>query len=284
MIEKFLFFLLPVSYSNPSCSIFVCDNWVTDTCVYKSDNILVHTNCSYPDTYCPDFSIYSNETIYCLPLDNTTELDSNYSTQCIDYKSSGQKLTPGSYCSPGLIVGKDDKCKAGPKLGEKCSDLCNKGLVCNYGKCVEYFSIEPGKNANNSLACQSGILENEVCQNKSESLTIPMQCTSDIDCIDTLVMKQSECICTMNDPAISYCALHASDSMVIEAKKASSDRDILLARKLWHEVNNYPILQYSNPCMYSHSVQHKKLTQYERELQECWSIILGVTFFLILGI
>lgn len=283
MIEKVLFLLLPVAYSE-FCPIFTCDNSVTDTCVYKTDNILVHTNCTDPDTYCPDFSIYSNETIYCLPLDNMTQTDSNYSNQCVEYKFKGETLTPGSYCSPGLVVGSDNKCKNGPKLGDKCSELCNKGLVCNYGKCVEYFSIEAGKSANNSLACKSGILENEICQNKSESFSLPMKCGSDADCLDTERKFQSECICTMNESAISMCSLHASDPMVIEAKKATSDRDILLARKLWHEVNNYPTLQYSDPCMYSQSVQHKRLTQYERELQECWSTILAVAYLLILGI
>lgn len=284
MIEKILFLLISPSLSNPSCSVFTCDKWISDTCVYKSDNILVHTNCTYPDTYCPDFSIYSNETIYCQPIESTTQFTSNYPLECIEYKFKGDELTSNSHCSPGLIVGKDNKCKSGPGLGQKCLDLCNKGLVCSYGKCVYYFSLPEGNKADNSLACESGILKDEVCQRKSVSFMIPMKCESDSDCTDTYLGDKSECICTKNDPAVKYCSLHPSDPLVIEAKKATSDRDILLAKKLWHEVNNFPILQYSNPCMYAHSIQHQKLAQYERELLECWGVLIQVTLFMILGI
>jgi hypothetical protein len=106
------------------------------------------------------------------------------------------------------------------------------------------------------------------------------------DCQSTSSKHFSECICVRNEKPRKYCTLHPSDNLVIEAKKASSDGDILRSRLLWHKVLNYPYLDLSTNCMAGSSEEHLKLEWYLKDIESCFASFkssLGFLLVLALG-
>ena len=282
-LNKILIFVLPLALSL-KCPIFTCDDWVTDTCLYESFNVLVHSNCSDPSMTCPIFNKYTNSSVKCVKTTSSTR--PSFEPQCVDYKSLNEQLTQGSFCKPGFMPNSLNICVQAPKEFEPCTTHCDTGFVCNNSLCIKYFSIPSGHKADNPLACESGLLKNFTCQDEQKSKIEFQTCRVNRDCQSTNSEQFSECKCVRNENPRSYCTLHPSDSLVIEAKKASSDGDIHRSRLLWHRVLNYPYLDLSTNCMASSSEEHLKLEKYLKEIETCFASLsssLGFLLVLVLG-
>lgn len=266
---KILLFLLACKVFSLDCPVFFCYEWVTDACLLVENNVAAYSSCKLPNTFCPDFTYEQSGDVFCINGDEEVEKE----IVCYKYAEVGEDCN-GKACRSGLYC--DGYCKETMGKGEICNGNCGKGLICNFSVCIEYFSLSPGEPSETSIACTSGRLLNNICLSPDKSLKLPQKCETDLDCLGT-DGETSTCKCIKKSKPVSYCTYHKSDEIVIEAIKASIDGDINLYQQLWHEVNNYPVLQYSSHCNENDSVELKLQKTYSDQVQFCMA---QVVFFI----
>ncbi|OMJ65581.1 hypothetical protein SteCoe_37960 [Stentor coeruleus] len=274
--------ILPIiSLADEECKYFVCDEWVSDTCLYIEDSVAVYTPC-LGNTYCPDFTFNLTSNVYC----KTGEEEGTSKNSCFKYAKKDKECNdtkicvPGYYCNEGICseaVSKDSQKKSCKTRG------CGIGLVCNNETCTNYFSLSEGSPATTKYACASGRLAGGVCLASDKSPHIPMECSNDDNCKGTANITTA-CRCTRDEIPKKYCELHESDDMVIEAMKATSDKYFELADYLWYQVKNYPILEYSTRCHKNDSVEIKYYEKLKKIKEKCYDSAAGLAFSVILAL
>lgn len=270
-----------ISLADEECKYFVCDEWVSDTCLYIEDSVAVYTPC-LGDTYCPNFTFNLTSNVYC----KTGKEEKDSEDTCVNYAmkdkecNSTKLCVSGCYCDEGVC--KESVSKDSTKRSCK-TKKCGIGLVCNEEKCIDYFSLPDGSQAATKYACASGRWDNGICLASDKSPRVPMECSKDEDCKGSANITTA-CRCTRDEVPKKYCELHESDDLVIEAMKATSDGYIELSDYLWYQVNNYPILKYSTTCHKNDSVEITNYERLKRIKEKCYDSAAGLAFSVILAL
>ncbi|OMJ79032.1 hypothetical protein SteCoe_21015 [Stentor coeruleus] len=120
-------------------------------------------------------------------------------------------------------------CQPVNNLGGTCGNyltmnLCKNTLTCNYGKCINLFSLQDGtlvENDSAALACQSGFYEltqqpgQAVCKSapKSPKVAMPISCSAGTMCKSSDNKYQTPCQCGFNSMGQGYCPLFPGDDL-----------------------------------------------------------------------
>ena len=248
-IMLFLLSLLSQVCESLNCASYMCSLSnlnLNDTsyCIYSINNIYHlglcnsilygcnpispynQTKCTYQDPYVPYSLLPGNKCIYASDCAPTNDCVSNICRGFIKGASCSQDSACdiGLYCAAGVCASQI------PINGNGCLDDndCVNGAGCNnmnpadptLNKCLAYFSLAIGTQANNIWLCQSSYIFNSACVTAPVSASLPMQCVSNEQCtskpINGLVYT-SECVCGYNPTGSAYCELFNGDADSLKA-------------------------------------------------------------------
>jgi hypothetical protein len=260
------------------CPIYSCVNAQSSTCLNVSAIKVIYSIC--PQTqYCPDFHLNTRQSVQC--VEGVKQFP--FAHECPKYIGGSLECGPFDSCKAGFYCRLDNTgfkgiCTEKQPLNKKCTQAheCEDYAICNFGVCIPMFSILPNKHAQYSLACKSGILKNQICQEYSKTNGVPGKlCKSDTDCIAT-DGANGECACAQNGSPNSYCKYHTSDEPVLRALATQHNGYTLTAKLMMFEVMYYPELNYVDKCMEGDIIEVQTKKMLEDAIKKCAGVGLGI--------
>lgn len=260
------------------CPVYSCVNQVSDTCLNVSQKSAVYSIC--PESYiCPDFPILSHQSVQC--INGIEESVLNY--DCPIYIGGGLECNYFDSCKAKFYCRVDNTgfkgiCTEKKLLKQKCNQVreCEDNAICNYGVCIPLFSVLPQQHAEHPLACKSGILKDEICQDYSKTKGVPGKaCKTDAECTAT-DGAEGICACAPNSSNHGYCRYNISDEPVLRALAMQYNGYPISAKLMMHEVNSYPEVMYTDKCMENDVIEVKTKKVLENLMKKCAGTGIGL--------
>jgi len=223
------------------CPAFYCSSTPDDDCLDEENGAYTLHPCK-SDQIC-SFSYSNLSSSECVPAPTMRKYEvktrGNSTTNC----SITQDCKSGWYCA-------NSTCKHVRTEDSFCSGLeaCEKGTICNQGRCVEYFSVKSGRKADYSIACESGILLSGFCQ--AAELTVgelPKKCKKHEDCTASNG-KDGICACVFDEKSSKYCKLHRSDQISLKHLEYAHQDNEYQAEYYTLLYNVYPVNLFVDEC------------------------------------
>lgn len=240
---------LASSLETNSCAQFACSNGPTRlNCIEQTDSNLLLSPCVV-GLLCDTASLNSITptwtTVKC--IEDSIVLD-----LCEDYKSdlyTGEACCVSSNCKSsqctndrcegveeGGDCSEDEECIAGFYCDGSCKayvtgtcirdNMCEAGFGCNYGNCVQLYSLAVGVIAEKNFFCQTGYVYNGLCDAidayvGNTKLGETRECTLSATCKYITVngketIEESLCMCAgISGGTTGYCGLYANKSLAM---------------------------------------------------------------------
>ena len=130
------------------------------------------------------------------------------SQQCLGVSVNGT-CSGTRDCEPGFYCAHNSVCTRAKDVGERCTansdfDTCTRGYACNVNvpvpTCTRIFSLPSGDVGTDEL-CKSGYLSPHTmrCSSPPVDKRLGLPCTTDAECLTSVVGVVGHCSCTMGD-------------------------------------------------------------------------------------